>query len=436
MWLNIAFGLICLPGYMYFNEWIRFFIAPILFFMILSRRAEFFPGLVIHLFAETISMYIILFSCLITTLLYWKYWFNTRLKWIFILTLLPLPILIWQTVIRYFNMNLGFIDIIIPIDYYLGLFPFFYGFLISERFNKEIFGGIVFVLLLSFFINTMGIFDNTIRIVFYAIPFLITYAVFGKSNLLSSGFQLILRIGTVIVIGIYIFFINQTTITILSSILLSILLVYLKIRKFNNLVLLLSSKWTFIFTILVVAWLAFSTNKTAVAFKSYSTGDLAGLKFTNYNDLVDRISFKTFADRAPIWRGVWLSIVSQNNILPPYKVKSYEITTLEGNKIKSEVGAHNIFLELLRKDGYFVGLIIGFTFIIQILLACSLLRLPLDDRLLISMVSSVAIVGIIGGMTGQFPLMASFSFLFIGLAGLLFGLGYFEDVNVIQNESR
>jgi hypothetical protein len=429
LWGGIAFGLISLVVYSYSGLLYSLIIAPIIFLMIWSRKVEYFPGIAIHLFAETTSMYIILLSCLVLTLFQWRFWMRTKIKWLFLLVLIPIPILIWHTYVRYFMMDIKLVDSITKLGFFLGIFPFFYGFLLAKKIDREILFGIIFVLLLSIFLNSIGYRGILIRIIFFAVPALITFAIIGKFSQLISGFQILLKVSAILIFVSYFIFLNTTTLTVFLSVLLSVLLAYIKKKNFDKWVNILSPRITFIVTILLVGWLAITTDSTRFSGNVDPNKDLTTLRFTNFNDIADRLSYKTFGDRAPIWRGVWLDIVAQNNILPPLKSKSYEVTGLSGGHSESDIAAHNIFLELLRNYGYIVGLIIGFAYIVQIVLAGSLLRLPINDTLLISIVSSVAIVGTFGGMTGQFTMMPSFSFLFMGLAGILYGLFYTQNMH-------
>jgi len=71
----------------------------------------------------------------------------------------------------------------------------------------------------------------------------------------------------------------------------------------------------------------------------------------------DRIFYKLFYDRAPIWRGTLDEVLS-----PPYVLKtggagmSYKLM-LNGDKSPWPAGSHNLVLEELRRNGWYTGVI-------------------------------------------------------------------------------
>lgn len=422
-------GILSLFGYQYLGLPFKIIISTVIFLMIWSKRPEFFPGLAIHLIAESMSMYTILFSCLFTVLLHWKYWKQTKIKWLFLLVIIPLPIFFWQTYSRYFEMKLGFLNSITPMEYYLGLFPFFYGVLISKKKTAGIFLGIIIVLIISSALNLSGLFSITVRLVFFSIPCLITYAFTIRIKHISSRLEFILLGSAFIVSLAYLLIAKNTTFTLLLSTLFGWLLTFLKKNKFIKLTYFLSSKWAFIITIIFVLIVANSVNNSTVENVVDLNKDMSQLKLTNVNDFKERLAFKSLGDRAPIWRGVLLSVIAEKNVLPPLTRTPYDINTIWGKEIKTEIGAHNIFLELLRCYGIIIGIISGIIYITQLVYAGYSYKLLSKDPLSISILSTVISVGVIGGMTGQFVLLASFSFLLMSLAGIFYGRYIFPTVN-------
>jgi hypothetical protein len=85
--------------------------------------------------------------------------------------------------------------------------------------------------------------------------------------------------------------------------------------------------------------------------------DVAKVKDIGELPIRDRVTYKLFADRAPIWRGALDEILT-----PPYVLKAggrsegYRLM-VDGDKKPWPAGSHNLPLEELRRNGLYAGLI-------------------------------------------------------------------------------
>src|SRR5690606_32543865 len=106
------------------------------------------------------------------------------LGWLLFFALLPLPIFAYQTIERIFVLKLSLTEVLIPFSFYLGLFPFFYGIQIAPKFTKEIWNGLVLVLLLLPFLKFVPMIEYSIRAYWFSFPLF-----FGLASLIFLPFS-------------------------------------------------------------------------------------------------------------------------------------------------------------------------------------------------------------------------------------------------------
>ena len=425
VWINILIGILCLPAYLHLGEFFKYLIAPYIVYMVWSKKTEYFPALIIHITPGSIVSYLILITTLVISVQHFRTWRKLQIRYIFFISLLPLPIFIWQTVDRFFMQNLGLIQSMIPLDMYLGLFPFFYGTLLSRKMNLEVWRAIFIVLFFSLGVELLELKEYFARALFFALPALVSLAIylllFRHHNIDRN-----IKIIAVLALAYFISKINLYSFTVIGSTGIATLLLIGFKRKFTTLSRLISSKWAFIVTMLLVFYAV--TNQSRLRSIEALDFDMSNFKITDIDMLRTRLYKKTFDDRAPLWLAVWNNVIAEKNILPPMELKEYEIENFYGTQYEANFGAHNIFLELLRQFGVIIGPITGLSFILIVISAGKLLLLKnLSNSFLIITASTVVAVGIIGGMTGQYPLLSTFSLLYIGLAGVCYGT-YFQTI--------
>jgi hypothetical protein len=418
LWSNVIIAILCIPGYIYLDTWFRLIIAPFIIFMIWSKRSIYLPGLIIHNFSESTISYIILSTCFLLTIYHYKLWLGYKLRLIFFLAIIPLPILLWQCIYRYYELSIGFSLSFVPIMFYFGLFPFFYGILIAERISKSTWTAIYLVLGFALLLDMSNIFVSTIRIIFFSLPALITILIvprFGGGTRIKNS----LKIFGVLVLLFYSIVYGSTTFTILGTIGYSILLVLIRKLKFNKVTYLLTSKWALAISILAVIIIINNEGKYSFSgIKSQQINPKVDWKISSFADFKQRIASKTFEDRAPIWLGAWKSVMRKENILPPIKKSTFKVSYTSGHIVDINFGAHNIYLEILRNYGLVLGTIICLAYIFILIKTGKILTLRQVNPYLISTTSTIIAIGIIGGMTGVYPLLSSFSLLMFGLAGI------------------
>lgn len=419
MWLNIAFSLLLLPLLANAGSFIHIILLPVVFYMIWSEKLDYFPGLIILLISESFIIWVILFCCFVVVVVKWKRFFYSELRRLWLLSFIPLPFLSWVVYSRIGELNYTLVNGIYPLQYYLGLFPFFYGVLIVRNLKNYHLVGILMVLFISFIINISGIYEQTVRIIFFAIPLLITFCIVDFIRKPSSSANIIIRILSIVVLIIWVF-INANTLTILGSIFFAVVIALNKKYSPVGLTRFFTSIWPFVITIIFVA----ITIKVVPSYRPnrirFQETDNRNMGYSDTGNILERIKAKSFSDRGPIWSSVWLEVTNGKNILPQVEYRDLKMIGRKGQIRYNAIQAHNIFLELLRRYGIVIGFIIGFLYISFIIKSGMIFRVNELNSYLLSISSSVFSVGVVGGMTGQYVLMPAFSFLFMGLAGICY----------------
>lgn len=392
----------------------KYLLYPVVFYMVWSKRSEFFPGLIIHLFTETSVMYVILFTTFLLFLSNYKIWCRLRLRWLFWIVIIPLPFVIWQFYQKYSINEETLIQSLTATQYYLSLFPFFYGILLHQSGRPIKYSYLILVFAIAVIIHISGWLPATVRVVYLAMPVLV---LFGLFNPLRKGFLLI----TSKLFGLFLFVlsivaIDSRSLTTTSIIFIAFVLYVISVnwrwlKGKASPVLLIGSPIAFLIIIISLN-LNNPTTRVSPTYKT-ETDDLS---------LPDRIRFKSYEDRSPIWASTFLYLMINDLYLPPVRSESILIQSLDGSVYESSIESHNIYLALMRHFGIIVGFIVSVVFIYYLYRLIQFYRYGMYSRLELMFVSSGMAVGIMGATTGQFPLMAPFSFMYIGLIGYLSGM--------------
>jgi len=415
--LAIAFG--CLPAYLYAGEGFKYLVAPYVIYMVVSKNGAYFPALLFHfLFGSTIS-FVILLSCASLAIFHFRLWFQVRLGLIFLMSIIPLPFFVFQTYQRGLGLGSGLVESLIPLSYYIGLFPFFYGVLVYRSIDSRIMECVYALLGGVTIVQLWMLSDYSIRYYFYALPAIMALLLYVYVKRQAKAIPFYVCALAVLAGLSFILNLAGMTFTLLLSTLLamviSALIVKSRIRQF------LYSKWMFLGgTMLVALTINYGSSLTSIpSGKSFELN--SQIDITDFSQWKDRLVFKIFEDRVPVWTGAWNQIVGENLLLPPLHVKQFEMKSQGGGKIDIDFGAHNLFLELLRNYGFVFGLLLSLVFILMITKSTALLNVGSRDVYFVVGSATVFSVGIIGSMFGQFPLVVTFSFLLMSLAGICYG---------------
>src|SRR5690606_13125044 len=125
LWYNVILALLLLPAYQMLGEALKYVVAPYVLYMVWKRDPIYLPALFVHFTpGSTISSFILILV-LVLTIADFSRFRKMGIGWLLLLALLPLPFFIYQTIERIFVLNQGLIQILTPLSFYLGIFPFF-----------------------------------------------------------------------------------------------------------------------------------------------------------------------------------------------------------------------------------------------------------------------------------------------------------------------
>lgn len=421
--LHIAIAIMLLPVYQTFGESFKYIVAPYVLYLVWKRDPAFLPALIIHFSLGSTISYLILLTTLILTITNLHTFRKMRLNWLIFLAFLPFPIFLYQTGVRIFEMNLGLIDTIIPLGFYLGIFPFFYGILLFPKFNETTWKALIAILLVLPFLKFMPGVATNIRAYWFSFPlsFTICWAIllYRKLFNFNSAISMAAILFLIITAGLRILGLKFTLIfsgfVALTSLILSV-------RKLTFFLKFVTRPKVIIISSLLVAGIIAGINK----YGNIGSVDTQNLSYFNWDDFWLLFQYKAFDDRAVIWAGGWELVKGKDMLWPPYSPPSYSFYNARGSIISDvEFGIHNIGLELMRNYGLVVGTIITIIYSMMLIKGPGKLLLNKQcyrhKKFLILFSATCLGVGLVGGLVGQHVLMPTFSLILMGISGVLYG---------------
>lgn len=423
LWFHIAIAFLLLPLYSLLGESFKYVVAPYVLYLVWSKNPTFLPALFIHFTpGSTISILILLMIFGLTVVDYSNFK-KIGLGWLLFFALLPLPIFAYQTIERIFVLKLSLTEVLIPFSFYLGLFPFFYGIQIAPKFTKEIWNGLVLVLLLLPFLKFVPMIEYSIRAYWFSFPLF-----FGLASLIFLPFSPIKLSKGGKLISILFLIASFTGLlgikfTLLFSGLVTFLVLVLYLRDWNFLLNLLARPLVIILCILLVVSIINGVDQYGSSNIKYNE-----LSYTDPDDFWTLLQYKAFDDRAVIWAGGWDLVTSKDMLLPPYEPPSYEFISNRGAVIEDvEFGIHNIGLELMRNYGLLVGSLITVVYLLMIVRSGQVFFSGVIQPYVLLFAAVVLGTGLVGGLVGQFVLMNTFSLILMSLAGVCFKYSQYRE---------
>jgi hypothetical protein len=308
---------------------------------------------------------------------------------------------------------------------YLGVFPFFFGVLISNKFENQharliIYSSLVLAAMQFIAAPTEdGEGTETIRVIFLAIPIVLSSMAYGLINRKFLVFSL-LGSSLFIYYGVVGW---GNTLTMMGSGLISAALIVVLQLRMRSVVRCVNSPLPLILSILCVAFVVMNYSKYAISAYDKSIKYEEVSNTWSRENLKLRIQMKTFDDRAVLWRACWMDVLDAPYMVPNIAMRNIDIESAAGNTYESNLSAHNQFLQILRTLRWGLGIFLIVGYIAVIILGGRFLRLPLKkDAPMTPIMASTIIVGVLGSTAGHYPLMVTFSFMFTSLLGIGYGL--------------
>jgi hypothetical protein len=337
-----------------------------------------------------------------------------------------LPFFLYLTYQRVFELGTGLIGTLVPLDFYLGLFPFFYGVLCYKKFGNDSLWGILLALFVLPLFRTFEIIDFSVRVYWVSYPVFLTVFLssiylriknkkFDKSLFTLSLLFLVIHLSpkfTVLfsgIVGVFIIFLRATN------------------RKFTLAIL---AGWKVVVLFLAVVFLVIFNTDTAIDSlnaQNISWDDRS--YYESWETFKEKLYFKSFGDRAPIWAGSWNTLKDESAyyFFPPLVPIEFSMQSLSGSTIEVDhLAVHNLLLELIRHFGFLIGLSIFVTFMIYLVLGPGrFIFKSINGHIGLFFLAAGALgSGIVGSLVGQYTLMGTFSISMISIAGLFYGFNF------------
>jgi hypothetical protein len=441
MWIHIWLALPCLAMYFIGPEIVKYLLIPYPIVLMFKKEAKYIPAIIIHTLAGSSISYIILLACFFLAILNYKYLVAYRLHFMFLIISIPMPYMLFNFYIRFIVLQLSLADSLSPIQYYLGVFPFFYGMLVFRKLNKDILLALFYVFFIIMSLHALRAFDFKYRITFALFPLFFSVFIIGFLKSYTNYFPRGIKLTAYMAFFIFLLDIKEASLTLLLSIIVatysifrfkeSKFLVLDKERKFY--------KWGFPLSVVLILWLVIANNSID---GSQTNTDVLNQNWdvTNLDQLMDRVIVKITSDRMPLWKSVYKNTIGEYQLwFPPLILGEYWVEDSFGNFSEITYGAHNLFLELNRTNGIILGTLIFIIFSLFLLKGAQIFRLRMSKDLvanhLVKMFyAAFMAAGFFGTLFGQYPLMVGVSFALLTLAGISYGIYYDQVYNARMKE--
>jgi hypothetical protein len=444
----LLFHLVLAMGLLYVAEnsgqMTKLLMAPYVAHLVLSRRIEYVPALILLSSGTTILSFVVLLSTMGVMLMNWRALMESALRPMVLVTTglmaICLPMFLLWTVQDGANIS----ALILNLDkfrFFFSIFPLFYGFLllapqgpnpqapndfrISKRFDLSIFS---LPLSISFLLLTAGfpLVAGTNRILsMFAVLCLAYWALFVslKPRVIAMPIHFY---------GLSVLYLGHTVLqanikfNLIFSGLISFMLVFSMVRFHRETV----KRWLSGRSI-IVASLVFVA--IGIYFSSRVDVELTDVDYSDVANYPQFMMQKLFADRGVIWAGAVDTILSSVGLFPQKEKILLQYETMAGELFEVDFGAHNIIFELILRLGWVVGFgLIVFLGQLLILLTRTLLQGQKDLHFLFAVALSLSLL-LGGGLLGQYIMMPNFAYLMFTLAGLC--LSYDNFAPAVREEN-
>jgi len=419
--ITIFFGLFLDSAGMTF----KFLFMPYVLYLMLNRREEHVPGLIIMLsygniltiFAGFVSLYFSL-SRIKTIKQSGYYWY-----WLILIWMLPVYIaLLFMRLPIY-----GFIGAFTSIEHYIVFWFLIYGVLNSDIITRRMLNFTIFPFLLLLVLNTTNIIpSDSLKILFRMtglielIIFLMLFKLYRRE--LNFKGSIYIRLSMLIYIPVRIFYFSDYKFTALLALLIALFFVFkradflqynpsllaIRMKRKANIVVLFPVVFTII-TLLLTPFLVYDFSD--VNLENY---------YQNDSGIIQVILGKLFVDRGVLWLSVVDTISGIGSFFPSTNIINIQLNLLlsdVGSIEEISFGAHNILLELMRTEGVFFGLILSFLYLNQIkrLVDNTINNDPTVNLYRFALVG----IGIAVFTTGMYTISLNVAFIYMFLSGSL-----------------
>ncbi|PZW43782.1 hypothetical protein LX95_00106 [Mesonia algae] len=415
--LHVIIAFLCLPIHYYMGEVFKLALLPYVLYLLFSKNPNYLPALIIHAVPGNTVSLVLLFSCIWISMANYKKLKKYRVTLIFKALIILLPVFLFFFYEGIFLKKYGISLSLQYLSFFLSFFGFFYGILLANKVNKNHWRAIILIIFLMPLIMYLPSPQKIIiRLFWLALPLAITILV---ANFLGAKLKVRKNLKTwsalfVLLIGIP--YGLKFTPIFSAIIAISILLFYIKDYKlFFNM---LTKPRIGVIVIILMILAIYSIDD----FTMRQNFNVADYKINDLNSFMAYLKFKTFDDRAILWKGGWDFLVNSLHYWPTGEVPSYSYISAKGGKIDEiEFGMHNIGLEMMRNYGIIIGAYLTCVYMI-IITKLHIVFKNVTSSFLLILSATLLGLGIAEGIVGQAVLMPMFSFTFLGLTGICYGI--------------
>lgn len=441
--LHMGVVLMCWTFY-YKLPWISgVLVSPYLIFLIIKPRQEYLIPLILHTWYGSQQRYFILAVCFLYALFHYRQMQTLGVQILFSIYLLFIPFFIWYTCARISAFH-SFLTggIYEGISYYFSFAPFFWAALSFRHIDKHVYRWLMFVsflIVLKEFVSH-GSEDNASLSGISIFGYILTYTRFhswGSVYMVVACFwafvtkqstqvKMISAFAALLfVLGF--FHIGRTLIPFHLAGAAALGAFIILCGRYSRRYPVIFHPWIFLIVATFSVFLAIERFEKRKA--DFERVNYNKIRIHNMDDFILRLENKLYADRAPLWAAskdaVRQQIAKSWFFVNPHGVVG-EIMRDDGYLVGIDMQAHNMFLELLRLYGIFGGGGLLLTFYLLVGLK-RMRNSAINLKSPCAPIAAAAIGHIVFGYWGgQYLLTPTFSFTLYALIGICYR-NQFED---------
>jgi len=387
-------------------------IVPLVAYLVLSKKGDYFPALMIHCASGTSIIYVIFILMMVVCLINYREIARYKLLNLYcILLLVFLPFYLYLTCQRYALDGDTIFGAFGYSSYYLCFWGGVYCFLISKSicFKPQYLFYIILSLFLYWLITDIkGSYTRLAYAPLYIVQSFCVYFFVKNKNLLWIA---------ILVITFPLMFANEHSVTFteLGISLLTILLTYTSVKNNHTISRWLSGPIVFIaISVLIIYGASVYSSMDIIATET-------GVDFSSKQEFVNRFWFKLFSDRAPFWNSAIQQLFVVQPWLPKHDMPELFTIKADGCEVDNSVfGGHCSPLELMRKFGIIMGVVLIFIYISMTIESSKYLQKRKADDLWLPLYCASVSSTIMYFLTGTTGMVLYYCLFTFGIQGITF----------------
>ncbi len=422
LFIAVIFGLFFLNS----GQLFKFILLPYVVFTFLYPKKEMLPGLAILMCYGTILT--ILGAVVVIVISFTKIT-DIKEKKIFRLWLLLIgafPLYLFNLLSRIFELGYSFVDSLILYDYYFAFWFLIFGALNPNIISRKSMSFLLFVTMIIFFVGKVDEGETLSFSILYrliavseTILLLFLFLIFRKMIPLLNDLYIRLSIVIFILTRLILGF-PDYKFTFIFGLIISFSFIIQKRffnQEYNHLTFAKLLKLrSFFLTIIPIPFLVITLIATPFFVSDYAFVDASNY-YESKDSLFDVIMNKLFVDRGLLWTGAITGIIQNSSFFPPLEEWYITFNTVFDYSMEVDFEAHNLLIELIRKNGYIMGFLLSLTYLRW---QYKLIKSTSGGDPYLN-VFRYAIFGVAISVftTGQYTLLLNTSFYFMTLTGAL-----------------